>query len=186
MERCCVRGNRRPGRDIKTRIVLCAYGMAEVRSCSVAYGMAEVRSCSGAPAWPRSGRALWLLLGRGHLVLCGVCVAEVRSRSGASAWPRSSRALWCLRGRSQVALWGFCLAEVISCSLVSAWPRSGLRPWLLQLILCRARSYRFEARCFARLRSEWGLFFFCSPVQFSFSVVHSCRLGAWLISLLQP
>ena len=63
--------------------------------------LAEVRSLSGASAWPRSGRALWLLrawprsgralgllLGRGHLVLSGVCLAEVRSSSVAS--PASS------------------------------------------------------------------------------------------------
>ena len=82
--------------------------------------VAEVRSCSVASAWPRSGRALWLLRGRGQVVLCGFCVAEVRSCSVASAWPRSGRALWLLRGRGQVALWGFCLAEVRS--------RSGASP----------------------------------------------------------
>ena len=93
-------------------------------------------------------------------------------------------------------LWRFCVAEVRPRSGASAWPRSGLRPWLLQLLPCTVSwggpwSYRFEAGCFARLRSEWCLFFFCSPVQFSFFSCplrkwHPCRLGAWLISLLQP
>ena len=46
--------------------------------------LAEVRSCSVGSAWPRSGRALWVLLGRVHLVLSGVCLAEVRSSSVAS------------------------------------------------------------------------------------------------------
>ena len=44
-----LRGNRRPGRDTNTGIVLCAYCMA------------EVRSCSGASAWPRSWRRRRLL-----------------------------------------------------------------------------------------------------------------------------
>ena len=114
-------------------------------------------------AWPRSDRALALLRGRGQVALCGFCLAEVRSCSVASAWPRSGRALWLLRGRGQVALWGFCSA------------RSGLRPWLLQLLLCRARCLRG-----AVVQQVRGRVFcsssFCSPVQFSFSVVH-CGSG---------
>ena len=121
--------------------------------------VAEVKSRSVASAWPRSGRDLGLLRGRGQVVLCGFCVAEVRSRSGASAWPRSSRALWGLLGRGQVFVRGF---SSFSCAVHGVFGE----PW----------SYKFEAGCFARLRSEWGLFFFCSPVQFSFSVVH-CGSG---------
>ena len=53
--------------------------------------LSEVRSCSVASAWPRSGRALWLLLGRGQVVVCGFCLAEVTSFSLRSAWPSSLR-----------------------------------------------------------------------------------------------
>ena len=35
-------------------------------------------------AWPRSARARWLLLCRGHVVLSTVCLAEVMARSAAS------------------------------------------------------------------------------------------------------
>ena len=126
-------------------------------------------------------------------VICRVisfcyCVAGVRSRSVASAWPRSGRALGLLLGRGQVVLCGFCLAEFISCCLVSASPRSGLRPWLLQLLLCRARCLRvLQVRGRVLCSSSfWCLF----SVQFFFSCPlrkwHPCRLGAWLISLLQP
>ena len=132
-------------------------GRGQVALCG--FCLAEVRSCSVASAWPRSGRALWLLRGRGQVALCGFCVAEVRSRSAASAWPRSSRVLWSLLGRGQVFVRGF---SSFSCAVQGVFGE----PW----------SYKFEAGCFARLRSEWGLFFFCSPVQFSFSVVH-CGSG---------
>ena len=81
--------------------------------------LAEVKSRSVASAWPRSGRALWLLRGRGQVVLCGFCVAEVRSCSVASAWPRSSRALGLLLGRGHLVLSGVCLAEVRSSSVAS-------------------------------------------------------------------
>ena len=114
----------------------------------------------------------------------------VRSRSVASAWPRSGRGLGLLLSRGHVALWGFCLAEVISCSVASAWPRSGLRPWLLQL-LCAVHgvfgepwSYKFEAGCFARLRSEWGLFFFCSPVQFFFFQLSTAEVASLSVERL--
>ena len=136
--------------------MLWRFCMAEVL-CG--FCLAEVRSRSGASAWPRSGRPLWLLHGRGQIVLWRFCVAEVRSRSVASAWPRSGRALWLLHGRGQVFVRGF---SSFSCAVHGVFGE----PW----------SYRFEAGCFARLRSEWGLFFFCSPVQFSFSVVH-CGSG---------
>ena len=102
---------------------------------------------------------LLLLRGRGQVVLCGFCVAEVRSCSVASAWPRSGCALGLLLGRGQVFVRGF---SSFSCAVHGVFGE----PW----------SYKFEAGCFARLRSEWGLFFFCSPVQFSFSVVH-CGSG---------
>ena len=48
-------GNRRPGRDISTGIVLCAYAMA------------EFRSRAAASAWPSSGPGLRLCRGRGHV-----------------------------------------------------------------------------------------------------------------------
>ena len=107
---------------------------------TAARGGIQIPGSSCVPmAWPRSVRALGLLLGRGQVVLWGFCLAEVKSRSVASAWPRSGCDLGLLRGRGHVALsGGFCLAEVMSPSLGSAWPRSGLRPWLLQLLLCRA------------------------------------------------
>ena len=153
-------------------------------------------------AWPRSDRALGLLLGRGHVALCGFCLAEVRSRSGASAWPRSSRALWLLRGRGQVALCGFCVAEVMSRSGSSAWPRSSRALWGLlgrgqvfvrgfSSFLCAVHgvfgepwSYKFEAGCFARLRSEWGLFFFCSPVQFLFFQLSTAEVASLSVERL--
>ena len=54
------------------RVFFICYCVAEVRSRS---GV-EVRSLSGASAWPRSawprlGRALWCLLGRGHVFVRG-------------------------------------------------------------------------------------------------------------------
>ena len=105
-----------------------------LRSSVSGVAMASSSACS------RSGRALWLLLVRGQVVLCGFCLAEVRSCSVASAWPRSGRALWLLLGRGQVVLCGFCLSEVRSCSVASACPRSGRALWLLpgrgQVVLC--------------------------------------------------
>ena len=50
------------------------------------------RLCSWVALAPSSAcRALWLLLVRGQVVLCGFCLAEGRSCSVASAWPRSLR-----------------------------------------------------------------------------------------------
>ena len=46
--------------------------------------LAEVRSCSVASAWPRSGRAQWLLLCRGQVVFSAVCLAEFIATSAAS------------------------------------------------------------------------------------------------------
>ena len=97
---------------------------------TAARGGIQIPGSSCVPmAWPRSDRALWLLLGRGQVALCGFCLAEVRSCFVASAWPRSGRALWLLRGRGQVVLCGFCVAEVKSCSGASAWPRSSRALW---------------------------------------------------------
>ena len=116
-------------------------------------------------------RLVCLWHGRGQTVLWRFCVAEVRSRSRASAWPRSGRDLGLLRGRGQVALWGFCLAEVRSSSVaspaspvpctVSSGSRgpTSSRPGVLLVFV-------LSGVCF----------FFCSSVQFAFSVVH-CGSG---------
>ena len=133
-------------------------------------------------AWPRSDRALGLLHGRGQVVLCGFCVAEVRSCSVASAWPRSCRALGLLLGRGHLVLSGVCLAEVgrgqvsvrgFSSFLCAVHGVFG-EPW----------SYKFEAGCFARLRSEWGLFFFCSPVQFLFFQLSTAEVASLSVERL--
>ena len=100
-------------------------------------------------------------------MLCGFCVAEVKSCSGASAWPRSSRALWGLLGRGQVFVRGF---SSFSCAVHGVFGE----PW----------SYKFEAGCFARLRSEWGLFFFCSPVQFSFFQLSTAEVASLSVGRL--
>ena len=104
-------------------------------------------------AWPRSGRALWLLLGRGQVALFGFSLAEVKSWSAGSVWPSSSRVIWGLLGRVHVYVRGF---SNFSCAVhtVSSGCRgpTGSRPG-----------------CCGRLRSEWSLFF-CSPVQFCFQL----------------
>ena len=165
---------------------------------TAARGGIQIPGSSCVPmAWPRSDRALGLLLGRGQVALCGFCLAEVRSRSGASAWPRSGRALWLLRGRGQVVLCGFCVAEVMSRSGASAWPRSVCLAEVrsssvaspASSVPCTVSSgsrgsYKFEAGCFARLRSEWGLFFFCSPVQFLFFQLSTAEVASLSVERL--
>ena len=141
------------------------HGRGQIALCG--FCLAEVMSRSGASAWPRSGRALWLLRGRGQVVLCGFCVAEVMSRSGASAWPRSSRALWGLLGRGQVFVRGF---SSFFCAVHGIFGE----PW----------SYKFEAECFARLRSEWSLFFFCYPVQFFFFQLSTAEVASLSVERL--
>ena len=164
-------------------------GFSRFIRCSIVSWFRDARSGAGgeprAPATHAHRLCHWpcllhlLLRGRGQVALCGLCLAKVRSRFLASAWPTSGRGLR-----------GFCMAEFIWCSLGSALPRSCPRRWLLELLVCCGPTAS-RPGCCARLRSEWCLFFFCSPVQFSFFSCplrkwHPCRLGAWLISVLQP
>ena len=99
--------------------------------------------------------------------------------------PRLVHLLLLVRG--QVALWGFSLAEVRSCSaicLAEVMSSSVASP--AALVPCTV-SPGCRGGCCARLRSEWCLSFFCSPVQFPFSVDH-CGSGipvGWVLGSSQ-
>ena len=83
------------------------------------------------------------------------------------AWPRSCRALWGLLGRGQVFVRGF---SSFFCAVHGVFGE----PW----------SYKFEAGCFARLRSEWCLFFFCSQVQFFFFHLSTAEVASLSVGRL--
>ena len=113
------------GYKYRDRLVCLWHGRGQIvlwRFC-----VAEVKSRSVASAWPRSGRALGLLLGRGQVVICGFCLAEVRSSSVASpASPVPCTVSSGSRGPTSsrpgvllvFVLSGVCFSSVLRCSFL--------------------------------------------------------------------
>ena len=150
----------------------CICGSVSGVTCSSPVSLA---ASSFATAWPRSGRAVWLLLGRGQVALFGFRLVEVRSWSAGSAWPRTGRELWDLLGRGPCSTSVASPASRVPCTVSSGFRGpSGSRPG-----------------CRARLRSEWCL---CSLLfsgagsffQLSTAEVAFLSLGAWHNLSLAP
>ena len=133
-----------------------------------------------ASVWPRSCRALWLLPGRGQVVLGGFCLADVRSCSLRSAWPSSWRRrrflqllvdrARCLQGAVVLQVPGRVFQRVLR---LSVFVLQRVLSWFL------SRAFRSLAQSSVSLRQEWFVSHIAcvNVVSYPSCAVHTWRTG---------